>query len=268
MSRRGGPRATTPVLMLHHVEPEPLAPPPRHPDSYLTPEELDRQLGRLDRWGFRTVTLAEAAAAWHQRRRLPGKTVVLTFDDGCRCFAERAVPALAARGMTASVYAVGGLLGADNAWDLAAGERREQLMDTAALAETIAAGFEVGSHGRTHRDLSRLEGAELDRELAGSKRDLEDALGRGVHTLAWPYGRTSPAARRAARRAGYSAAAAIHRHPGAAAGDPWALPRQPLRPGEGGFELWLKARGLYAAWSRLPRLGVLGALRNREARRR
>lgn len=267
MSRGSGARAATPVLMLHHVEPAPLAPPPRHPDSYLTPEELDRQLDRLAGWGFRTATLAEAAAAWHQRRRLPPKTVVLTFDDGCRCFGERAVPALAARGMTASVFAVSGLVGTDNAWDLAAGERREPLMDRAALVEAAAAGCEVGSHGRTHRDLSRLEGAELDREVAGSKRDLEDLLGRSVHTLAWPYGRTSPAARRAAKRAGYAAAAAIHRHPGAVAGDPWALPRQPLRPGEGGFELWLKARGLYAVWSRLPRLGVLGALRNREARR-
>lgn len=260
-------KATTPVLMLHHVEPAPLEPPPRHRDSYLAPGELDRHLARLAGWGFRTVTLAAAAAAWQAGRRLPPKTVVLTFDDACRCFAEHALPLLAGRGATATVFAVSGLLGGTNAWDAAAGEREEHLMDAPALAAVAAAGCEIGSHGRSHRDLSRLDAADLDGEVAGSKRDLEAALGRPVATLAWPYGRTSAAAREAARRAGYAAAVAIHEHPGAVAGDPWGVPRQPLRPGDSAFELWLKARGLYAAWSRLPRLGVLAGLRRRgEAR--
>lgn len=274
MSGRSGapvPRAATPVLMLHHVEPAPLDPPARHPDSYVTPEELARHLALLAGWGFRTVPLAAAAAAWHAGRRLPAKTVVLTFDDACRCFAEHALPLLAAHGATATVFAVAGQLGGTNAWDAAAGERREELMDAAALAAVAAACCEVGSHGRSHRDLSRLDGDldgdDLTEEIAGSKRDLEEALGAPVGTLAWPYGRTSAAAREAARRAGYTAAVAIHDHPGAVPGDPWGVPRQPLRPGDGAFELWLKARGLYARWSRLPRLGLLAALRRRgEAR--
>lgn len=266
----GGPgsrTARTPVLMYHHVEPAPLRPAPRHPDSYVTPDRFARHLALLARWGFRTVTLATAAGAWQGGRRLPRKTVVLTFDDACRCFAEHALPLLAAHGATATVFAVSGLLGGTNAWDAAAGERREELMDAAALEAVAAAGCEVGSHGRSHRDLSRVEGGELEQEIAGSKRDLEAVLGAPVRTLAWPYGRTGTAAREAARRAGYAAAVAIDGHAGAVAGDPWALPRQPVRPGESAFELWLKARGLYARWSRLPRLGLLAALRRRgEAR--
>lgn len=260
-------RATTPVLMYHHVEPMPLAPAPRHADSYVTPRELHRHLDLFARWRLRPVTLEAAARAWHAGRRLPRKTVVLTFDDACRCFAEHALPLLAAHDAAATVFAVSDLLGRTNAWDAAAGERREELMDAAALAEVAAVGCEVGSHGRSHADLSRLAGDELEAEVAGSKRDLEAALGRPVTTLAWPYGRTSPAARRAARRAGYAAAAAIFDHAGAVAGDPWGVPRQPVRPGESAFELWLKARGLYSAWSRLPRLGLLAGLRRRgEAR--
>lgn len=263
----GGRSARTPVLMYHHVEPAPLHPAPRHPDSYVTADRFARHLALLAGWGVRTVTLAAAAGAWHAGRRLPRKTVVLTFDDACRCFAEHALPLLAERGATATVFAVSGLLGGTNAWDAAAGERREELMDAAGLAAVAGAGCEVGSHGRSHRDLSRLEGADLEDEIAGSKRDLEAALGGAVTTLAWPYGRTSPAACEAARRAGYAAAVAIDGHAGAVAGDPWALPRQPVRPGESAFELWLKVRGLYARWSRLPRLGLLAALRRRgEAR--
>jgi peptidoglycan/xylan/chitin deacetylase (PgdA/CDA1 family) len=260
-------RATTPVLMFHHVEPGPLQPPTRYPDSYVTPQAFDRHLALLAGWGFRFATLAAAAESWHAGRRLPRKTVVLTFDDACRCFAEHAVPLLAARGAAATVFAVSGLLGGTNAWDAAAGERREELMDAAALAAVAAAGCEVGSHGRSHADLSLLDGDALEAEVAGSKRDLETALGRSVTTLAWPYGRTSAAAREAARRAGYAAAVAICDHAGAVAGDPWGVPRQPVRPGESAFELWLKARGFYPAWSRLPRLGFLAGLRRRgEAR--
>ena len=266
-TRGRAPRATTPVLMYHHVEPAPLAPPAAHPDSYVAPERFDRHLDLLAGWGFRFATLADAADAWHGGRRLPRKSVVLTFDDACRCCTEHALPLLAARAATATVFAVSGLLGGTNDWDAAGGERREELMDAAALAEVAAAGCEVGSHGRRHRDLSRLEGPDLEGEVAGSKRDLEAALGHPVATLAWPYGRTSPAARDAARRAGYGAAAAIHEHAGAVAGDPWGVPRQPVRPGDSAFELWLRARGLYPAWSRLPRLGLLAALRRRQEAR-
>jgi hypothetical protein len=61
--------------------------------------------------------------------------------------------------------------------------------------------------------------------------------------------------------AGYLAAVGIHSHPGARSGDPFALPRMILNPGESRFERRLKANGLYPLYSRLPRLGLLRALR-------
>ncbi|HEX2252136.1 MAG TPA: polysaccharide deacetylase family protein [Thermoanaerobaculia bacterium] len=250
-----------PVLMYHHVHPAPLDPPPRHPGSYLTPEDFAAQLDRLAAWGFTTPTLAEAAAGVGDHR--PRRRVVLTFDDGCRCFAEQVVPALRARGQRATVFAVSGALGGHNRWDEAEGERREALMDAGELAAVADAGMEVGSHGRGHRDLALLQGAELEAEVAGSRRDLEAVVGRPVTTFCYPWGRLSPSAREAVRGAGYAAAVSIHGHAGAAAGDRWAVPRMIVAPGEGRFELWLKAAGLYPAWSRLPRLGLLAALRRR-----
>ena len=111
------------VLMLHHVEPAPLAPPARYPDSYLTPEDFAGFLDLLAAGGYRTWTLAEAARRVREGGRLPRRSVVLTFDDGCRCFAAHALPALARRGMTATVFAVSKELGGGNAWDRGAGER-------------------------------------------------------------------------------------------------------------------------------------------------
>lgn len=254
------------VLMLHHVEPLPLDPPALHPNSYLDRGDFAALLDDLAARRWRTVTLAEAA-----RGRLPRKTVVLTFDDGCRCFRDHALPELAARGMTATLFAVSGELGGTNRWDHnrrdpTSGERREDLLDAAALRELAASGIEIGSHGRHHRDLSVCGDAELDEEIAGSKADLEAALGAPVRTFCYPYGRLDARAAAAARAAGYLAAVSIHRHPGARPGDLWALPRMIVNPGESRFERRLKTGGLYPLWSRLPRLGLLGALRRGEKR--
>ena len=46
--------------------------------------------------------------------------------------------------------------------------------------------------------------------------------------------------------------------------DPFAVARMIVRPGESPLELRLKARGWYPLWSRLPRLGLLRALRRRK----
>lgn len=275
-----------PVLMFHHVEPEPLRPEPVHRDSYVTPDELAALLDALDARGVGVLTLRQAAdwyhgtdvsgtnpqgSAGHARRRdLPHRHhVVLTFDDACRCFRRHALPLLAARGLGATVFAVSGALGGVNHWDADQGERREELMDAGELAALAGEGVEIGCHGARHVDLSAVDDpAVLERETAGARAELETRIGVPVTSFCYPYGRLVPAARRAVREAGFTAAVAIHDHAGAVTGDPWAVPRLPVRPGESGLELWLKTRGLYPAFSRLPRLGLLRALRGGGAEER
>jgi peptidoglycan/xylan/chitin deacetylase (PgdA/CDA1 family) len=253
--------------MLHHVEPGPLAPLPLHPDSYLDRAEFARFLDDLAARGYRTWTLAEAAARATRSEPLPRRSVVLTFDDGCRCFAEQAFPELSSRGMTATLFAVSGELGGSNRWDRAmpaipgATEREERLLDTGELRRLADSGIEIGSHSRTHRDLTGCSEEELAAEVAGSRQDLEAALGRPVRTFCYPYGRIDERARAAAVAAGYLAAVGIHANPGARPGDLFALPRMIVNPGESRFERRLKANGLYPLYSRLPRLGLLSALR-------
>jgi peptidoglycan/xylan/chitin deacetylase (PgdA/CDA1 family) len=248
--------------MLHHVEALPLAPPPLHPDSYLDRADFAGLLDLLARLGCATLTLA-GAVALHAEGRLPRRAVVLTFDDGCRCFRDHAWPELARRGMTATLFAVAGELGGTNRWDHAAGERREELLGAADLVRLADAGVEIGSHGLAHRDLTAVDLAALREETAGSRAALETALGRPVETFCYPYGRLDGPSEAAVRNAGYRAAAGIHGLSGARAGDLHALPRMIVNPGESRLERRLKARGLYPLWSRLPRLGLLGALRRR-----
>jgi peptidoglycan/xylan/chitin deacetylase (PgdA/CDA1 family) len=68
------------------------------------------------------------------------------------------------------------------------------------------AGMDVQSHTQTHRPLQTLDGAGLERELRGSRRTLEDALGEPVVGISYPSGGSlqgAPHIRQAVRDAGY-----------------------------------------------------------------
>lgn len=260
--------AFPPVLMLHHVEPMPLVPPPLHPNSYLSRTEFAAFLDQLKAGGFQTLTLAEACL----KSPMPKKAVVLTFDDGCSCFAEHAWPELERRGMTATLFAVSGALdgaanetlGGTNRWDRqdpAALEREERLLNGPELAALARAGVEIGCHGKLHRDLTTCSDEELAEEVATSRNALAAALGQPVGTFCYPYGRLDERARAAVERAGYLAAVSIHGAAHAKRADRLALPRMIVNPGESAFERRIKASGLYPLWSRLPRVGLLRALR-------
>ena len=97
---------------------------------------------------------------------------------------------------------------ADAPWDEST-ERRlaDRLLmtwnDVRALGQ---AGMDVGSHTRTQRVLQTLAPADLVTELAGSRADLESALGRPITAIAYPVGPSivaAPAIRAAAEAAGY-----------------------------------------------------------------
>jgi peptidoglycan/xylan/chitin deacetylase (PgdA/CDA1 family) len=66
--------------------------------------------------------------------------------------------------------------------------------------------FEIGSHGRSHRILTRLPAHEIEREIIESKLKLERGLGIAVRAFAYPnggYGDFDDAIEEVVRRAGY-----------------------------------------------------------------
>jgi peptidoglycan/xylan/chitin deacetylase (PgdA/CDA1 family) len=105
-------------------------------------------------------------------------------------------------------------------------------------------GLSVGSHGHSHRKLAGLDGDSQGRELAESKRILEDRLGREAEALAYPYGwpgaytaETKALAARAGYRVAFAGLEGIN-HPGAI--DPFEIRR--LGVGSGDSAILLRAR--------------------------
>jgi peptidoglycan/xylan/chitin deacetylase (PgdA/CDA1 family) len=85
-------------------------------------------------------------------------------------------------------------------------------------------GVAVDSHGVTHPHLTTLSDDELRRELADSKQEIEDELGRPCRELAYPYGEHDERVRRFARAAGYERAYGLYTD----GEDPFALHRLDL----------------------------------------
>jgi peptidoglycan/xylan/chitin deacetylase (PgdA/CDA1 family) len=145
-------------------------------------------------------------------------------------------------------------------------DRAEVVVDGEAMARALFAswdqvrrltgadtGLSVGSHGHSHRKLAGLDGDSQRRELADSKRILEDRLGREVAALAYPYGwpgaytaETKALAAQVGYRAAFVAVEGINR-PGTL--DPYEIRR--LNVGSGDSAVLLRARAaLHAAIGR------------------
>src|SRR5439155_1581627 len=83
----------------------------------------------------------------------------------------------------------------------------------------------VGAHSVSHRTLTRLDDAELEREIVASRLAIRARTGAAPEFFAYPYGIWDARVRDAVRAAGYRGAVTLDYGLVAAGADPWALPR-------------------------------------------
>jgi peptidoglycan/xylan/chitin deacetylase (PgdA/CDA1 family)/2-polyprenyl-3-methyl-5-hydroxy-6-metoxy-1,4-benzoquinol methylase len=176
--------ARLPILMYHSVStngPSGLA------RYRVTPAMFEEQLQYLRDTGFRSVTLEKWRLAMEAKRPLPGRAVIITFDDGYRDFLTEAWPLLAKYDYSASIFLVARNVGRTNDWDQQHGQQKP-LLGWEEIRELQRRGIEFGSHSLSHRPLTELPIEEAVREAVRSKTTLERGLGTRVRTFAYPYG--------------------------------------------------------------------------------
>jgi peptidoglycan/xylan/chitin deacetylase (PgdA/CDA1 family) len=173
----------------------------------IEPDVLDRQLGMLARRGYAGVPAREGLAG-----EAGDRAAILTFDDAYRSVLELAKPILDSHGMRASVYVPTDWAGRTepmtwpgvDQWLGGPHEHELTCMSWDELGGLEEAGWEVGSHTRSHPRLAEVEhDAELADELEGSRRVCEERLGRPCESIAYPYGSYDERVVEAAGRAGY-----------------------------------------------------------------
>ena len=136
---------------------------------------------------------------------LPGEGrngIVITFDDGEKNIYDHAFPLLKKYGLPALVFLIAGYDGRSNDWDLSLTGRRLKHLTWDEIREMKKGGVLFGSHGMSHRNLTRLSTAELDREIFDSKAVLEREIGP-VDAISYPFNRINRKVLDKVRNAGY-----------------------------------------------------------------
>jgi peptidoglycan/xylan/chitin deacetylase (PgdA/CDA1 family) len=199
---------TGPLALCYHAVSE------RWPSELaVTPDALHAQLSQLVGRGYAAATFTTAVT------RGGGRTLAVTFDDGYRSVLELAFPVLQQLGLPGTVYVPTAWPGQQrpmrwpgiDQWVGSPWEDELRPLSWDELRRLANAGWEIGSHTRTHPHLTELPAPLLDEELAVSRRDCERALGGPCTSIAYPYGDVDARVVQAARRAGYLAGAALPR---------------------------------------------------------
>ncbi|MBC7293304.1 MAG: polysaccharide deacetylase family protein, partial [Thermoleophilia bacterium] len=158
--------------------------------------EFESQMRYLAENGYHAVTLADLAEAFSGGRPLPGKPVVLTFDDGGLDNYSVAFPILKKYGLTATFFVITGRVGASGQ------------MDWDDLRTMATQGMSIESHTISHPDLRVASDERLRLELEKSRADIAAHIGTVPYAVAYPAGAFDQRVIEATRAAGYLVAVA------------------------------------------------------------
>ena len=180
------PHAGPVPILEDHVLGQPQTEVP-YPDLYVPRASFRKQMDWLEQQGYEAVTLEQVEEAWYQGATLPPKPMVISFDDGYRPQYTFALPTLREHGWPGvlNLKAEGSDLYESN------------------VKAMLAAGWELAAHTIHHSDLTTLEGAALEEEVAGAREILRREYGVPVKNFCYPAGRFDETVIAAVEAAGY-----------------------------------------------------------------
>jgi peptidoglycan/xylan/chitin deacetylase (PgdA/CDA1 family) len=171
-----------PILMYHSISDKEAD--GRHPyfDTRTSPRVFENHMEHLSKNNYSVISPEAVVAKFAEGDFGNQKCVVITFDDGFRDFYTNAVPILSKYGFTATMYLPTAYI-----------QQQTQTfkgMDCLSwneVRELQRIGMQFGSHTVTHPVLKRISHSDLEAELGYSKQTIEQELGVGVTSFAYPY---------------------------------------------------------------------------------
>jgi peptidoglycan/xylan/chitin deacetylase (PgdA/CDA1 family)/GT2 family glycosyltransferase len=215
-----------PIILMYHA----LGQPGESSGRFIVSvRQFKRQMAWL-RWaGYRVLGLEELLEYRREHRLPPGRSVVLTFDDGYADNRQLAFPILQAHHFTAIFFLVTANVGGKNTWDDNGELAGRSLLSWSDIREMVSAGMQVGAHTRHHVALPAVSAAEAEQEIGGSRADLERQLGRAVRAFAYPYGLLDETTPRTVARAGFDGACCSRSGPNTSVVSSYLLRRLEIR---------------------------------------
>lgn len=199
---------------------------------------FEEQLRTFKDWGT-CISLAEAIAMLRDGR-VEGRYFCLTFDDGYANLYHNAAPILERLEVPATFLLTTDAIsvGIDRPehpmfrWQDYF-PRLVEFLDWEMCRDLAGRGFEFGSHSSSHAHLPRCTPEELHREIVGSRRRVEEEVGRPCRYFSCPWGTAShynAETVRFVRDAGYECFLTARRGPNGPGDSPFEIRRDHIEP--------------------------------------
>ncbi len=149
---------------------------------------FERHMRFLRKHKFNIIGFDTLLYYFKNKKKMPPKTVVITFDDGFTDNYDHAFIILKKYAIPATIFLVAGLIGKTNIWMRNDGFQTRRLLDWDQIKEMDKAGIIFGAHTMTHPKLTEISPEEISWEIQASKQLIESHLNKKISYFAYPYG--------------------------------------------------------------------------------
>lgn len=194
MNKLYGPCTRVSVLMYHHVQDLEKAKSLNQQSLTVSTETFKEQMQYLKDRGYKTIYASDLNNFFDQGIPVPGKSILITFDDGYEDFASDALPILRGVGFNSIVFVPTGLMnnGGYLNWDSISG--------IAGVGDVMFANH-TWSHKNMGSDTSTIKSEITTADIQLTERNLNSPK-----VFAYPYGLSSGGAIKTLSDLGYTLA--------------------------------------------------------------
>lgn len=193
-NQKYGPCKYAPILMYHHIMDPVIAKDISATNLNVPPNIFREQMDYLINKGYHIIRLDEMVEGIRSSS-LPGKPVVLTFDDGYSDFYDNVYPVLKEKSIKAIVFVISQFVGGG------------RYLNWGQVKEMSDSGLVlIGDHTLNHTSLLKLSQEDDRNQIVSARQVIEDHIGGRVEFFAYPYGGINPAAEGILKEAGFKGA--------------------------------------------------------------
>ncbi len=208
---------SVPILMYHYIRDYNDPTDKIGVNLSVSPEKFKEQINYLKNNGYKTITFFDLKNK--KVAPLPEKPIILTFDDGYSD-AFDAYKMLKENDQVGVFYIISSFVGRDN------------VLTTNQIIEMSKNNMEIGSHSKTHPDLTKISDANLKKELEDSKKNLEEIIGKSIISFCYPAGKYNQVVKDSVANSEYLFATTTKSGIAKAGADLISLPRIRITPSD------------------------------------
>ena len=181
-----------PVLMYHHIQPEAAAKTLGQTSLTVDNGIFDQQMAYLAASGYTPVWANELINALSTHTGLPGKSIVITMDDGYADNDTYALTVLKKYRFKANLMLASGLVGANS-----------DMLTWGQVNDLKNNGIYITNHTWSHYSIANGPQAKIESEIDTAQNQIQQYTGQTTNVFTYPYGAFNNNAIATLQRKGY-----------------------------------------------------------------